>query len=35
MATTVINNLFPPIFNHAFMPAFIYTTECRIYFAMS
>lgn len=29
------SNIFPPIFNQAYMPAFLYTGSCRIYFALS
>lgn len=28
-------NLYPPIFNSSYMPAFIYTGSCRVYFDMS
>lgn len=29
------SNIFPPIFNQSYMPAFIYTGTCRVYFALS
>ena len=29
------NNLYPPIFNKSYMPAFVKGTECRIYFSIS
>lgn len=32
---TITNNLYPPIFNQSYMPAFIYTESCRIYFSIS
>ena len=28
-------NLYPPIFKQSYMPAFIYTNKCRIYFSLS
>ena len=31
----VNNNLYPPIMNKTYMPAFIYTEGCRIYFSIS
>lgn len=35
MADSVINNLYPPVFVQSFMPAFIYTEPCRVYFSIS
>ena len=35
MATTLNTNLYPPIFRQSFLPAFIYTETCRIYFSLS
>ena len=35
MATNIENNLFPPIFTQSYIPAFIYTSKCRIYFSLS
>ena len=32
---TITNNLYPPIFNQSYMPAFIYTGACRVYFSIS
>ena len=29
------NNLYPPIFNRAYMPAFVRETGCRVYFSIS
>lgn len=29
------NNLYPPIFNKSYMPAFVRDTECRVYFSIS
>ena len=29
------SNLYPPIFNQSYMPAFIYTDKCKVYFAIS
>lgn len=35
MATSIENSLFPPIFKQSYVPAFIYTDKCRIYFSLS
>lgn len=35
MAISIQNNLYPPIFKQSYMPAFIYTEGCRIYFSIS
>lgn len=35
MAGSIQNNLYPPIFKQSYMPAFIYTEGCRIYFSIS
>ena len=35
MAITINNNLYPPIFYQSYMPAFIYTSSCKIYFSIS
>ena len=29
------NNLYPPIFKKAYMPAFSISSECKIYFSLS
>lgn len=38
MAISIKNNLYPPIFNQSYMPAFIYNDDqngCRVYFTIS
>jgi hypothetical protein len=29
------SNIFPPIFNQTYIPAFLYNQSCRIYFSLS
>lgn len=35
MAATIQNNLYPPIIRSSYMPAFLYTDYCQIYFKLS
>lgn len=35
MAVVLENNLYPPILNNTFNPAFLYDESCRVYFALS
>ena len=35
MATTISNNLYPPIFTQSYAPAFIYNQTCKLYFSLS
>jgi len=32
---TITNNLYPPIFNQSYMPAFLYISSCKVYFSIS
>ena len=34
MAITILNNLYPPLIENSYMPAFIYTGSCKIYFSL-
>lgn len=35
MAITIENNLYPPIFESSYAPAFLYNDKCKVYFSLS